>query len=65
MYLTYCNKFVLLYINNFLHVGSNELLLKEQRLQQSLDKLNNRLRGSGQGGVKQSSFGSVMNKVCF
>ena len=43
--------------------GSNELLLKEKRLHQSLDKLSNRLRGNGQGGSKQGNLGSVINKV--
>lgn len=46
-----------------LFLDSNELS-NEQRLQQSLDKLNNRLRGNGQGGIKQGSFGTTMNKVC-
>ena len=46
-------------------LGSNELLLKEQRLQRSLDKLNSRLQGSGSGGIKQSNLGSAVNKVHF
>jgi len=48
-----------------LYIGSNELLIKEQRLQQSLNKLNSRLRGNGPGGIKQGNLGSVVNKVCY
>jgi len=47
-----------------LFAGSNEvLLLKEQRLRQSLDTLNSRLRSNGQGGIKQGTFGKKVKQA--